>query len=245
MPDQSTLFPKPRSEHKYSHISRLPHLVWWRRLTRWLIKWLSKIVVTICIRLETDGLENLPKHGPAIIVGNHLGDADLIIGLAISPSLIVEVLAKSELYEFPILGLILEIYGVIWVHRGQPDRKALRAALEGLEDGRFIAIAPEGRESLTGSLEEGTGGAAYLALKSDVPIVPVTVTGTENNQVYGNLKRFRRTNVSLRVGLPFRLQRTSNLRDSVKAGTETIMRILANQLPLYYRGNYSKLSKGS
>jgi 1-acyl-sn-glycerol-3-phosphate acyltransferase len=190
------------------------------------------------MRLETNGLENLPKHGPTIIVGNHLGDADLIIGLAISPSQIVEVLAKSELYDFPIIGLIMDVYGVIWVHRGQPDRKALRAALRGLECGRIIAIAPEGRESLTGSLEEGTGGAAYLAIKSDAPIVPVTVTGTENNQVYGNLRSFRRTNVSITVGSPFRLQRTSNLRESVTAGTETIMRILANQLPLYYRGDY-------
>lgn len=238
MPDQSELIPKPLSERINSAITHLPRLVWWRRLIRWLIKWLSKCVVAVFIHLETTGLENLPKQDPAIIVGNHLGDADLIIGLAISPTQNVEILAKSELYEFPILGSLLDIYGVIWVHRGQPDRKALRSALQGLEHGRIIALAPEGRESLSGSLEEGTGGAAYLALKSNVPIVPVTVTGTENDKVYGNLKRFRKTSVSLKVGLPFRLQSTSNLRESVKAGTMTIMKSLADQLPYSYRGNY-------
>jgi 1-acyl-sn-glycerol-3-phosphate acyltransferase len=103
----------------------------------------------------------------------------------------------------------------------------------------MIAIAPEGRESLTGSMEEGTDGAAYIALKADVLIIPVTVTGTENTQVFGNLKRLRKTNVSLTVGEPFQLKTMSNQRESVKAGTETIMRILANQLPLSYRGEYS------
>jgi 1-acyl-sn-glycerol-3-phosphate acyltransferase len=239
MPDQSALIPKPRSERINPYITRLPRMVWWRRFVRWLVKRLSKFVVRICIRLDTDGLENLPNQGPAIIVGNHLGDADLIIGFAISPSQNVEILAKSELYEIPILGTILDLYGVIWVHRGQPDRKALRAAIQALNIGRIIAIAPEGRESLTGSLEAGTGGAAYLALKAEVPIVPVTITGTENKQVFGNIKRFRRTNVSLTAGLPIRLASTASRRESVKAGTERIMKTLANQLPDSYRGNYS------
>ena len=239
MPDQSKLIPKPLSKRINSKITRLPRLVWWRRLVRWLVRWLSKFLVAVCVQLETDGLENLPKEGPAIIVGNHLGDADFIIGLAISPTQIIEVLTKSELYEFPILGKILDLYGVIWVHRGQPDRKALRTALQALEHGRIIALAPEGRESLSGALEEGTGGAAYLAIKSSVPVIPVTITGTENDKVYGNLKRFRRTTVSLKVGLSFYLQSTSNLRESVRDGTVKIMKSLANQLPYSYRGDYS------
>ena len=238
MSDQIPFYPKPRSERVSSNITGLPRLVWWRKNIRLLFKWLSIIVVSMCLRLDKCGLENLPKQGPALIVGNHLGDADLIVGMAISPAVNVEVLAKSELYEFPILGKVLDIYGVIWIHRGQPDRRAIQSVLLGLKEGRMIAIAPEGRESLTGSMEEGTDGAAYIALKADVPIIPVTVTGTENTQVFGNLKRLRKTNVSLTVGEPFQLKTMSNQRESVKAGTETIMRILANQLPLSYRGEY-------
>jgi len=213
--------------------------VWWRKIARWLFKLLSKILVSLCLRIDKYGLENFPDQGPALIVGNHLGDADLIVGFANSPAENVEVIAKSELYEIPILGKLLDIYGVIWIHRGQPDRKALRSVLVGLNEGRMIAIAPEGRESLTGSMEEGTNGAAYIALKADVPIIPVTVTGTENSQVYSNLKRFRKTDTSITVGEQFRLQKISNQRESVKTGTDTIMRILANQLPLSYRGEYS------
>ena len=230
---------KPRSERVGSMITRLPQLVWWRRLLRRLIKWLAVLLVAMIMRLETKGLEKFPKHGPALLVSNHLGDADVLIGLAIAPSENIEAFAKSELYDFPVLGKLMDAYGVIWIHRGQPDRRALRTALQGLGEGRFIAIAPEGRESLTGELEDGTGGAAYLALKAEVPIVPITLTGSENRQIFGNMKRLQRTRVSLTVGSPFHLQKKSDRRASIRVGIDTIMQKLADQLPASYRGQYS------
>ena len=141
------------------------------------------MLVFIWTRAEVVGLENIPPKGPALFVANHLGDADFILGLAYAPT-IVEPFAKIELYDIPFLGKVLDAYGIIWVHRGQPDRRALRAVMEAMKKERMVAIAPEGRESLTGALEEGTGGAAYLALKTDAPIIPVTFTGTENKRVY-------------------------------------------------------------
>lgn len=103
----------------------------------------------------------------------------------------------------------------------------------------MVAIAPEGRESLTGTLEQGTGGAAYLALKGDVPVIPVTFTGTENKIVFNNMKRFRRTNVSMTIGKPFQLEQLKDRRMSIQVGTEEIMKTLAQQLPPKYRGVYS------
>lgn len=138
----------------------------------------------------------------------------------------------------PILGKVLDAYGVIWVHRGQPDRRALRAVMEAMHENKMVAIAPEGRESLTGALEKGTDGAAYLALKTDAQVLPVTFTGTENSRVFNNLKRFRRTDVTLTIGKPFRLERVGELRSSIALGTETIMHTLARQLPIEYRGYY-------
>jgi 1-acyl-sn-glycerol-3-phosphate acyltransferase len=182
-------------------------------------------------------LENIPKQGAALLISNHLGDADLVLGLAFSP-VIIEIVSKIELAEIPILGSLLQAYGIIWVRRGQPDRKALRAILQGLKEGRMVGIAPEGRESLTGSLEEGTGGAAYLALKADVPLIPVTFTGTENRRVFDNIKHFRRTNVSMTIGPPFRLENLPDWREAVTQGTKTIMQTLARQLPPAYRGVY-------
>jgi 1-acyl-sn-glycerol-3-phosphate acyltransferase len=230
---------KPLSRDFRPEITSLPRLTAARRALRTLYRWLSKIVIALCTRYQVHGLENFPSQGPALVVVNHLGDADIILGLAFFPAP-VDALAKMEMYDFPVVGKLMDSYGVVWVHRGQPDRRALRAALQGFRDGRLIGVAPEGRESLTGSLEEGTGGAAYLALKGNVPIVPVTFTGTENARIYGNLKRMRRTAVSLTVGLPFRLEVGADSRQAVQKGTDLIMHRLAEQLPAQYRGVYQK-----
>ena len=228
---------KPRSEFVDPGITRLPRITRWRRIVRRLISWMARLVVRLCTRIEVTGLEHVRVCDSALVVANHLGDADAIVGVAYTP-LNVEIIAKSELYDFPIVGWLMDTYGVIWVHRGRPDKKAIRAALQAFDEKRKVAIAPEARESLTGGLEEGTGGAAYLALKADVPIIPVTFTGTENRRVFGNLKRLRRTQITLKVGSPFRLNMSNSLKQSVQAGTETIMKVLAQQLPAEYRGVY-------
>lgn len=229
--------PKPQSEVLRSEITQLPLLTLWRRLFRIFVNGLARILVWILTKTEVSGLENLPPGGPALIVSNHLGDADVVVGVAYTP-VMVEAVAKAELFDFPFLGWLMDTYGVIWVHRGRPDRKALRVCLEALAQGRMIAIAPEGRESLTGALEPGVGGAAYLALKSDAPVVPVTFTGTQNERILGNLKRLQRTAITLTVGPPFKLEKLADLRASIRVGTETIMKTLAGQLPASYRGVY-------
>ncbi len=238
MAHPSPLPPKPRATLIRPEITRLPRLTWWRRIVRRLIKGLARLLVWAFIRLSVSGRENLPTQGPALVVANHLGDADLVIGLAVAP-FPPDYLAKAELYDYPLLGQLLDAYGVIWVHRGQPDRRALQAAIQGLKEGRLIAIAPEGRESLSGALEEGTGGAAYLALKADIPLLPVTFTGSENARIYANLKRLRRTQVTVTIGPLFRLESLPDRRQSIRQGTLKIMRTLAAQLPAEYRGVYA------
>ena len=237
MPKDNIVLPKPRSEVVNPEITRLAQLNLGRKIYRRLLRWFSKLLVIVWTRLEVEGLENIPEKGPGIFVANHLGDADFVLGLAYAP-LVVEPFVKIELFDLPILGKVLDAYGVIWVHRGQPDRRALRVVMEAMKHNRMVGIAPEGRESLTGALEEGTDGAAYLALKTDAPVIPVTFTGTENVRVFNNMKRFKRTEVTLTIGKPFRLQRLDKLRPSIRKGTEIIMQTLAQQLPLEYRGFY-------
>lgn len=233
---------KPRSEFVDPGITRLPRITRRRRIVRRLISWMAGLVVRLCTRIEVTGLEHVRVCDSALVVANHLGDADVVVGVAYTP-MNIEVIAKSELYDFPILGWLMDTYGVIWVRRGQPDKKAIRAALQAFAEKRKVAIAPEGRESLTGGLEEGTGGAAYLALKADVPIIPVTFTGTENQRVLNNLRHLRRTPVTVTVGSPFQLEKSTSLKEAIQAGTETIMKTLAEQLPPEYRGVYRPLGE--
>lgn len=237
MPTTPTLPPKPKAEVIRPEITFAPRFTIGRQLARWGIKCLTRFLVWMWLKLRVNGLENIPEKGPALLVFNHLGDADAVVLVATVP-VTVEGFGKSELYDYPLLGWIMRAYGVIWLHRGTADRRALRAALQMLGEGRFFGIAPEGRESLSGSLEEGTEGAAYLALKTGVPIIPITFTGTENSRIYGNMKRLRRTIVTLTVGRAFHLQAKGNHREALHEGTIQIMRVLARQLPEEYRGVY-------
>ena len=104
----------------------------------------------------------------------------------------------------------------------------------------MIVIAPEGRYSVTGALEEGSGGAAFLAYKSGALILPIAITGTENENVYGHLKKFRRAPVQVTVGKMFKLaEQAESRQEAVAQGTNQIMQALADLLPEKYRGAYS------
>jgi 1-acyl-sn-glycerol-3-phosphate acyltransferase len=231
--------PKPVTEEWHSELTRLPRLSPSRKVFRSFAHGLLKLVCKICLKVSAEGLENFPKQGPALMVINHLGDADLPALISVLPYA-PDALGKIELYDIPILGKLMDAYGIIWLHRGRPDKRALRAALDGLDEGRVIGIAPEGRQSVTGVLEEGTGGAAFLAYKSGVPVLPVALTGSENSNVYGNLKKFRRARVHIKVGKMFNLnEQISEKKEAVPEGTRLIMQALADLLPREYRGAYS------
>jgi 1-acyl-sn-glycerol-3-phosphate acyltransferase len=230
--------PKPVSRIWHPELTRLPRLGPGRRFFRSFMRMVCRFLVFICTRVSLAGMENFPRKGPALVVTNHLGDADLALAVACLPAF-GEILAKIEVYEMPVIGALMDAFGMIWVHRGQPDRKALRLALEALRAGRFVGIAPEGRESLTGGLEPATSGAAFLALHAHVPLVPVTFTGTENHRLLSNLRRLRRTPVSLTVGKPFVLPDFADRRTALREATRFIMEVLSRQLPPELRGAYA------
>ncbi|MBN2387007.1 MAG: 1-acyl-sn-glycerol-3-phosphate acyltransferase [Anaerolineales bacterium] len=229
--------PKPVSKVWRPELTRLPELTLGRRLLRGLLRLLCRLTILVCTRPTVRGLEHYPRRGPALVVINHLGDPDAVLVVASLPKT-PDGIAKIELRSIPVLGVVMQAFGVIWVHRGQADRRALVEALRGLRQGRQVLIAPEGRESLTGALEQGTEGAAYLAIKTGVPVVPVALTGTETGLVYASLRKWRRRPVTLTVGEPFTLP-PSRDRQAVEAGTRRIMETLARLLPPAYRGVYS------
>lgn len=239
MQNQLSPPPKPITELWRPDLVALPRLTFGRLLFRAFLRGLSKLATFFLLRAEVRGLENFPKRGPALIVFNHLGDADAVLMLAALPiNSPAEGIGKIELNDHWFVGPIFRAYGIIWVHRGQPDRRAIRAALDALSEGRMVALAPEGRQSLIGGLEEGNAGAAFLALKSGAPIVPIGMTGTENSNVFGHLKRWKRARVTLAVGKPFTLQEYPDRQSTIREGTRQIMESIASLLPESYRGNY-------
>jgi 1-acyl-sn-glycerol-3-phosphate acyltransferase len=241
MLDQPSSPPKPVTDVWRPELVALPRLTFKRRLFRSFLRGVTKLLTFLLLRAEVSGLENFPRYGPAVIVFNHLGDTDAVLMMATLPfKSPAEGIGKIELNEHGLVGPVFRAYGIIWVHRGQPDRRALRAALDALAEGRMVSLAPEGRQSVIGGLEEGNAGAAFLALKSGAPIVPVAMTGTENSNIYGHLKQWKRAPVTLVVGKPFFLPRhpQGDRQKTLQEGTRLIMQTLAGMLPESYRGKY-------
>ena len=240
MLDQPSSPPKPITEVWRPDLVALPRLTLGRRFFRQFVRVSMKLLKFLFMDAAVTGMENFPKKGPALVVINHLGDADAVL-LGASLPYMIDAIGKIELNDHWFIGPLFRNYGIIWVHRGKPDRKALRAALDGLAEGRLVLIAPEGRQTVIGGLEDGNEGAAFLALKSGAPIVPIVMTGTENDHIFGNMKRFRRSRVALAVGKPFYLAEQADRQAMLREGTRQIMQSLASLLPESYRGNYKSM----
>lgn len=126
-------------------------------------------------RFEVRGLEHVPTTGGVLIAGNHSGLLDGPLVYFTSPRAPV-LLAKAELFVGP-WARALGWLGQIPVHRGQPDRAALKQGLEQLAKGGVLGVFPEGTRG-TGQLEQVSHGLAYLALRSGAQVVPIAVVGT-------------------------------------------------------------------
>ena len=196
-------------------------------------RWLARVLARL-VRLNVQGTANISASGPLLLTMNHLGGADPVLVVAHVPRP-VSVTGKVEILGWPLLGRLVRAYGMIPVHRGQVDRAALETMLDVLRGGGALLIAPEGRESLTGALEQGKSGPAFLALHGDATILPVAITGTAWRTVLPMWRRLRRPCVTLTFGQPYRL--APGLRRAEAA--DEIMRRIAALLPAEYRGVYA------
>jgi 1-acyl-sn-glycerol-3-phosphate acyltransferase len=189
---------------------------------------------------EVRGSHNVPDSGPLLVVFNHMAHFDGPLVVASLP-LEMEVIGLSDLWDVPVTGQFLRLYGVIKVHRDQYDREVLRQALRILAENRVLGMAPEARQSPTATLERGRRGAAYLAIKSGVPILPIGLAGTET--VYSALGHLRRPRLSVNIGETFRLEGPlapgQERQAQLDLGRDLIMRRIAALLPAQYRGVYA------
>ncbi|MGD8237566.1 MAG: lysophospholipid acyltransferase family protein [Armatimonadota bacterium] len=146
------------------------------------------------------GRENVPPTGGVIIAPNHVSLADPpAVGAALRRP--TWFMAKTELFEVPVLGWLIRRTRAYPVKRGKPDRKALRRTIELLEHGELVTIFPEGERSRDGKLREPELGFALVALKAEAPVVPVAVLGTDGVLRPGSsLPHFG--NVLIRFGEP-------------------------------------------
>lgn len=132
-------------------------------------------------RLQVIGEKHLPVTGPALLVSNHLSPIDpLVIGARLPRQL--RILAKAELFDWPIIGGLSHLCGVVPIQRGEWDLAALTTLRDALNKGQCVLIFPEGtypKPPHRAALLPFKTGAAWLAAQTHALVVPVAIWGSE------------------------------------------------------------------
>lgn len=162
--------------------------------------WGRWILAAAGVRVKVRGGHNLSQRSPQVIFSNHCSYFDVLCLLAYLP-VQFRWLAKEELFRIPFFGKAMEYGGYLPIDRSNPRRahKSMVAASERIRAGTSIVIFPEGTRSPDGKLQEFKSGGAILAIRAQVPVVPVAVLGTREIMPKGSL-RVRRGEVEIRVG---------------------------------------------
>jgi len=206
------------------------------RLFYWASTFLVKGLLKILARWEVRGKENVPPHGPLIVVANHLNYSDPPIVSASLPRRVV-FMAKVELFHS--WGrFFVRAFGAFPARKKSPDKNALRRSFKVLEQGLALGIFPEGTRSRDGKLQPAFLGAAMIAMRSRAPLLPVGITGTEKLRGIGWV--FRRPRITVSIGKPFYPpdSHTKVTKEALKEFTDVIMCHIARLLPPEYHGVY-------
>ncbi len=149
----------------------------------------------VAFRIKIEGIENIPKDRAFVVCANHksLFDAPL---MGVCMPIKIKFMAKEELFKNKIFGALMREMGAFPVKRGKSDIGALKTAMKILADGEILGIFPEGARSPKGYMHRGKSGAALIAIKSRVDILPVGICG-----------RYRPfSKLTVRIGKPIELE---------------------------------------
>ncbi len=205
------------------------------------IRWLVRLIFNLIAQVEVIGIENLPREGGFVITTNHLGILDVPIAFYALDRWDLFVMIGEKWEKVKLFRWVGKYFNFIFIDRFNADIKTLRKVISLMEQNNILVIAPEGTRSRTGSLIEAKPGASYLATKLNRPIIPVGITGTEDQALLGNLKKVRRGHIIVNAGKPFMLPPLprENRDEVLKQDTDEIMCHIAALLPERYRGVYA------
>ena len=167
-----------------------------RLIQRFLTKWIFRAVLKLLFRIEVVGIENFPRKGPLLVVGNHTGAMEVVLLNAYSPRQI-EMLSAADTPAERITEIINSIYGSIPVKRGSYNRSALQKALDVLEQEGLVGLFPEGGLWDVGK-QLALPGISWLSYRSGAPILPIGFNDTSGAMGAG--LKFKRPYLKMYVG---------------------------------------------
>jgi 1-acyl-sn-glycerol-3-phosphate acyltransferase len=209
----------------------------------------QKLFLAICRPLfhilfswKVEGRENIPLTGTIILATNHVNLFDPFFLMFSFPRWI-NFMAKEELFRSPLLRPWLRWAGSLPIRRGgkiRDKQKMLKSARDTLEKGFILGMFPEGGRSRDGKLRKGKPGSAVIASKTNVPLLPVGIAGTD--KIKGISWLWKRPSIVVNIGKPFKLPPTNSQmsRSQMHLLTTQLMREIAALLPPEYQGAYKK-----
>lgn len=213
----------------------------WVHVRRSILRVVIRGIFRLVGRVRITGAENIPFGTAYMAAVNHVSIYDPPFLLCFWPE-ILQGIGAVDVFDKPIQGELLKLYGTVPVHRGQYDRELLDAVLAMLSAGYPVMIAPEGGRSHVPGLRPAKPGVAYLLDEARVPVVPVGIVGTTDDFLARGL-RLQRPALELRIGKPFMLPpiegRGEERRQARRRNADLVMQHIAGLLPLEYRGVYA------
>ena len=205
------------------------------RITNAVLRTLLRMFFT----MNLDEFEKVPRTGPFMLIANHTSAFDGPLMYVFMRPREMVAMAKQELWDHAATRFLMNLWNSIPVDRENMGRQTMEQCFSILDRGDILAIAPEGTRSSNGMLQQGKAGVAFIAHKKQVPMVPIAITGFENFRK--NIKRLRRTPLTIAVGKPFEVANTGGRLAAAgrQKLVDEIMLRLAELMPPSYWGFYT------
>lgn len=192
-------------------------------------------------RVKIVGKENVPYGKPYVIAMNHISIFDPPLLVSFWPEQ-PEVIGAADVFQKKGQGLLLSMYGVIPVHRGDYDRALLDKIMVILRSGRPLVIAPEGGRSHDPAMRRAMPGVGYIIEHAQVPVVPVGLVGTTED-FWQRATRGEKPPLEIRIGKPIVFppitEKGAKRREARQKNADLVMRHIAALLPAEYHGVYA------
>lgn len=205
-----------------------------------LVNAFMRTIFRLLFKMDTKEFDKVPAEGPFIILANHTSALDGPLMYVFMQPRSMVAMAKKELWEHAFTRFIMQLWNLIPVDRENMGRETMQQCFAAIDRNEILAIAPEGTRSKDDRLQEGKAGVAFIAHKKQVPMVPIAIWGF--NQLKDNLKRLRRTVLTIRVGEPFEIVEKGGRMDGAgrQQLADEIMLRLAELMPRELWGHYAE-----
>ena len=193
-------------------------------------KFFAWLLMFVLGRIKTIGKSNIPRSGGLLILMNHRSDCDPVAAQVACPRP-VRFMGKSELFEMKGVRKVLIWLKCFPVKRGEPDKSAIKHAVDLLKAGECVGVFPEGQLTETGQLQELKPGIALIVRMSGVPVICCGLRNTDGVVPYGSMvPRPSLKRVVAQWGEPKSFDRKAETEE-ILGWVETELRRLSGALP--------------